>query len=622
MAFLAELKRRKVFRVAVVYAATAFVVLQAADIMLPRMGIPEWGVGLVVALAVLGFPIALVLAWALELTPDGVKVTRSRAAPATDEPPPSLLGKRTVFTAALLVVLGIGIGAGWFLRPVSGPEAYPAGERAADLAADDPVVVDKSIAVLAFADLSPYRDQEYFADGIAEEILNALVRVPGLRVAGRTSAFHFKGRDEDLRSIGATLGVAHILEGSVRKQDDRLRITAQLIRSEDGFHLWSESFDGTDADIFALQEHIAREVTRKLRVALNGGQEEQLVNAGTRNPEAYAHYLRATEVFNRRETDRYEQGIAAARQAISLDPGYARAHSRLATLYYLWANVSAPDHYDGLMAEARRQVRSALDLDQGLAEPHAVLAAIQGADRRYGDSADALQRALAVDPHDSTTMLWSALHHCQLGAIGPCERELDHILTLDPLLPNGLGWRARLFASAGDWATAERMIDRAREAGLSWSLITLFRLALEQGDHEAAQAHMEAVNRIFGAGLAPEAATVFAAARTGDVQARERSLEIIEDYLSESPMRTNSLVPLTLLAIGEVERGLEVFANHPTNNDSLFLGEVMGTRFYRDAWNSPAFPAFLRRTGIADYWDRFGAPAHCRKDNDGEFRCE
>jgi TolB-like protein len=617
-----ELKRRNVIRVALFYIVAAWLLVQVAETVLPLFEVPD-GVlrGLVILLA-LGFVPAIASAWIYELTPEGLK---RESDPALSDAVREQGARRLNIAVIVLLLLAIGLFGYEQLRGGPAPPALPApppvaqtpGEAAPAVSAEP-----QSIAVLAFADLSPDRDQEYFGDGIAEEILNALVRLPGLRVAGRTSSFHFKGRNEDLRTIGATLGVAHILEGSVRKQGERLRITAQLVRSEDGFHLWSETYDGTDADIFALQERIAREVTRELRVALGTGQEERLVNVGTGNPEAYELYLRATEVFNRRQAERYEEAIAAAQQALRLDPGYARAHSRLATLYYVWSSVAAPDRYDALTAEASRQVQLALDLDSRLAEPHAVLAAIQAGERRFIASGEAIQKALAVDSRDSTTLFWAALLNCYVGAIDLCERELDHVLMLDPLLPNALAWRARLFASAGDLATAERMIERAREAGLRWPGLALSRIALERGDRGAAQAHMEEIHRIFGAGLTPEAAAAFAAARAGDEQARDRSRAMIDDYLVALPTRINALVPLTLISMGDVQRGLEVFSDHPTTNEALFLGEVMGTRFYRDAWASPVFPAFLRQAGIAEYWDRFGAPGHCRKDADGDYRCE
>jgi len=616
----AELKRRNVIRVALFYFVAAWVLIQVAETVLPLFDVPD-GVlrGLVILLA-LGFVPAVVSAWIYELTPQGLKRDTD---PSLSEATREQGARRLNIAVIALLLVAIVLFGYEQLRGGSAPPTAPA--PAAQVTADSAAEASaepQSIAVLAFADLSPDGDQEYFGDGIAEEILNALVRVPGLRVAGRTSSFYFKDRNEDLRTIGSTLGVAHILEGSVRKQGERLRVTAQLIRSEDGFHLWSETYDGTDADIFALQERIAREVTRELRVALGAGPEKPLVNAGTADPEAYALYLRATEVFNRRQAERYEEGIAAAQAALRLDPGYARAHSRLATLYSLWANVAGPERFEALTAEGTRQARAALALDPSLAEPHAVLGLLYWLDRRYVDSEDALQTALKVDSNDITSLFWGALGYCQAGVTGACERALDHVLMLDPLLPNALGWRARLYAAAGELEKAEQTIERARQAGLRWAEIGSGRIAMIRGDRATAQAQYEDVHGIFAAGLPPEAAAIFAAARVGDVQAHQGALAIIEAHLAAGHARINSLVPLTLVAMGEIERGLTLFAANPTSNDALFLGEIMDIRSYPGVWTSPAFPAFLRQTGLADYWDRFGAPEQCRKDAAGDYRCE
>jgi TolB-like protein len=289
----AELKRRKVVRVAVVYAATAFAVLQAADIMLPQMNVPEWAMGLLVALVVLGFPFALVLAWALELTPDGLKRTESApAAQAEQGPAPALLGKRTVFAAVLLVVLGVGIGAGWFLRPAGGPDASPAGQTR-QVAGPD-VSAETSIAVLPFLNMSTDPENAFFADGISEELLNVLVRVEGLKVASRTSAFSFKGSNTPIPEIARQLGVRHILEGSVRRQDNRVRITAQLIETDSDTHLWSETYERDLVDIFRVQEEIARAITTALEDVL--GVRKVSVAAATADLEAYERFLRGARV--------------------------------------------------------------------------------------------------------------------------------------------------------------------------------------------------------------------------------------------------------------------------------------------------------------------------------------
>jgi TolB-like protein len=324
MILLTELKRRKVVRVAVVYAATAFVVLQAADIMLPRMGVPEWGMSLVVALTVLGFPLALVLAWALELTPDGLRVTAPRSEAVAAEPPPSLLGRRTVLAAAGLVVLGVGLGAGWFLRPMPAPgtgvpEATPAAP------ADD-----RSVAVLPFADFSPGGDQEWFSDGLAEEILNALARLPDLRVASRTGSFRFRGHAGDVRTIADSLGVAHILEGSVRRDGDQVRITAQLIRAADDAHLWSQNFDRDAGDVIRVQEEIAFEIARTLRTALDPAELARMVEAGTNSIGAHEALLRYHHLQHQaNELEDWAilvQASEAIEEARLLDPQFYRAH--------------------------------------------------------------------------------------------------------------------------------------------------------------------------------------------------------------------------------------------------------------------------------------------------------
>jgi TolB-like protein/thioredoxin-like negative regulator of GroEL len=341
VSLFAELKRRKVVRVAVVYAATAFAVLQAADIMLPQMGVPEWGLSLVVALTVLGFPIALVLGWALEVTPDGIKRTEAAPAETSDAATPALIGKRTVFAAALLVVLGVGIGAGWFLRPASVPEIAPAAEPVAALAADAPVVADKSIAVLPFADFSPGGDQAWFADGLTEEILNALARTPDLLVTARTSSFRYKGSTLDIPQIAAELGVAHVLEGSIRSTPQRIRVTAQLIRAADGFHLWSETYDRDPADMIEIQEDLARNIALAMQTTMDPQALADMAKVGTRSVEAYQAYIRGLASRWKGGGDSFKEGYELFEKARALDPGFAAAHAQAAHFWLTQLDVTA-----------------------------------------------------------------------------------------------------------------------------------------------------------------------------------------------------------------------------------------------------------------------------------------
>jgi TolB-like protein len=629
LSLFAELKRRNVIRMAGLYLVGAWLIVQVAETLLPIFHTPEWVLQALVVLLALGFVPALVFSWIFELTPEGLKRDEGVSASTAGGAQTARRMDRVLIVVMALALAFFAVDR-FVLSPASAPvtAAGPVTDATVDAAAatdpgSAPGAVDpKSIAVLAFANMSADADNEYFSDGVAEEILNALAKIDGLKVAGRTSSFYFKGRNESLATIGSTLGVAHVLDGSVRKQGARLRISAQLLRVSDGVQMWSETFDGTDADVFALQERIAQRVTSELRVALDAGQGGQLVAVGTANPEAYALYLRATDVFNRRSFERYGAGIADAQRAIELDPGYVRAHSRLATLYYLSAVTAAAADIEGLMEIAGRHAVQALALDPALAEPHAVLAVIAQSRRDFAKARKAYEEALRLDPGDPTANLWDALFHCYLGYIDQCEERLDRTLAIDPLLPNALGWRARLYASAGELAAAERMVERAREVGLRWTGVAMAWIALARGDMARARAETADTNAVFGANLPPEAVQAFAGARVGDPAAIEQSRRIIEAYLAAKPARINAVVPLTLVRIGDIDRGLEMFANEATSNDPLFLGEVMGTRLVNQVWASPAFPEFLRKAGIAAYWDEFGSPGHCRKLENGDYFCE
>ncbi len=247
---------------AILYAVVGWLVLQIADLAMPRLGIPPWGVSFVIMLVVLGFPLALVLAWAFELTPEGIKRTHEVE---HHESITHLTGRKIDFLIIGVLAAALSLCRSGQLRaayrgPLRRLRNRPPGQSS---------VV--SIAVLPFVDMSQAKDQEYLTDGISEELLNVLARVEGFKVAGRTSAFAFKGRDDDLRTIGQKLGVENILEGSVRKQGDRIRVTAQLVKATDGYHLWSDTYDRQLGDVFAIQDDIARQVVGAIRRTLGQG---------------------------------------------------------------------------------------------------------------------------------------------------------------------------------------------------------------------------------------------------------------------------------------------------------------------------------------------------------------
>ncbi|HRA38494.1 MAG TPA: tetratricopeptide repeat protein [Pseudomonadota bacterium] len=317
--------------------------------------------------------------------------------------------------------------------PTAAP-APPATSASTTAAPADPVAPPptKSIAVLAFADMSPDKDSEYLSDGIAEEILNALAGVGDLQVAARTSSFYYKDRNESLRDIGKTLGVAHVLEGSVRRQGEKVRITAQLIRVADGFHRWSDTYDGDLADVFALQERIARAITDELKVVLSGGQQEQLVDVGTDNAEAYGHYLRGRYFWNRRTAANISLAIEQFRAAADADPEFAKAYSGIADCYAIlpyYASIRS----DQTIAQARIFAARALALDEGLAEAHTSSAFERVTQWDWSGAEQAFRRAIELNPRYATAHFWYARMLAGLGRYDDALERLREAHRLEPL---------------------------------------------------------------------------------------------------------------------------------------------------------------------------------------------
>ena len=477
----------------------------------------------------------------------------------------------------------------------------------------------KSIAVLPFADLSASGDQQYFSDGIAEEILNALAQVKDLKVAGRTSSFSFRGKDQDLRRIGAALGVAHILEGSVRTQGDKVRITAQLVQVSDGFHLWSQTYDGDLRDVFSLQERIARAITSQLQVVLRGEQKARLVKTATSSPEAYALFLQATAIFNRRDGARFPDAIAQLQEALRLDPKFARAHARLASL------ASIAPGYDVPLAEnagdiVTREARLAIELDATLAEPHAAIGQMLFTQRRFSEARAAYARALAIDPDDAVANFWLGTLLSSSGQAKASAAVLDKVLANDPMLPNALLWRGWVHLQLGELDEAERLIRRAADAGLTSVGLAFAHVAQARGDNAALVDWLDRGLDPFMRDLPSGTSRVIAAGTVGSAAERAQAIAVLEEYLATRPQVTSGAVPLALIWLGEPKRALHLAQERPTRNDTLFLPSVW-TAAGRNARALPEFSEFLRRSGLAEYWDSSGPPDLCARNERGDYVC-
>jgi TolB-like protein len=344
--FLAELKRRNVIRVAIFYGAGAWLVLQVADVLLEILAAPEGSLRLVATLLGLGFPFALILAWVFELTPEGIKRESELDRDAMSAAQTSR--KLDIATIALLV-LAIGLLA-WDQYADRGTTRDASAPSVAPVAADG--AHDLSIAVLPFVNMSTDPENEYFSEGLSEELLNVLAKIDDFRVAGRTSSFAFKEQTQDLRAIGERLGVANILEGSVRKQGDRVRVTAQLIDARSGYHLWSDTYDRRLDDIFAIQDEIATEVVKALRRTLLAADEAVISQTAKGDVEAYNHYLRGQFHVRLRTRAGLERALEEFQQAIVVDAQYAPPYAGIAMVYALLDNYG----YRSLARRGRRRI--------------------------------------------------------------------------------------------------------------------------------------------------------------------------------------------------------------------------------------------------------------------------
>jgi len=594
--FFARLRQRKIVQWALAYAASAFALIQVLDVVTQRFGWPEaLERGSIVALAI-GFFVALVLAW----------YHGERGA------------QRVTGTELLILALLFAIGGAALWKFSAAPVTTGAATGSAAVAGSA-TIPHKSIAVLPFADLSPGHDQEYFSDGMAEEILNALAKIKDLKVAGRTSSFSFKGKNEDLRVIGRALSVAHVLEGSVRKQGDRVRVTAQLIQAEDGYHVWSETYDGDLKDVFELQERIARAIVGQLQVVLQGDQQQRLVSVATTNAEAYSLYLQASAIFSRREGPRLPEAIAELEQALKLDPKFARAHSRLAAIHAI-EPIYTPSLSDASLAAAEHEAALAIELDQTLAEPHATLALAYIQRGRYVDARIAVERALAVDPDDATTNLWAGINFTNSGYTSKGCALFDRALAVDPLLPNALLWRGIEYAYAGNVERAEVLLRRAADVGLAHVGIGLDVIYAVRGDRDEARRQLESGLRVLGAGMPADTPAIIAAGVYGDLAAHARAVELIDRVLATRPQTIPAMLTYSLLRLGENDRAVALLAQGPSSNDALFL-HLVWSPAERRLRAQPEFKTYTKKSGLAELWDRFGEPDACRRIALGDYDC-
>ena len=592
MNLFAELKRRNVLRVGAAYVVAAWLVIQVVETIFPAFGFGDVAVRNTTIVFAIGFIPALIFAWAFELTPEGLKkeseVDRSQSVtPHT--------GKKL----DRMIMVGLAVALGYFafdkfvLEPQreAAKEEQIAGqvEEARQAGRSEALVEsygDQSIAVLPFVNMSSDVEQEYFSDGISEELLNLLAKIPRLRVISRSSAFSFKGKDIAIPEIARQLNVAHILEGSVRKSGNTLRITAQLIEARSDTHLWSETWDRQVDDIFAIQDEIATIVVEQLKITLLGGAPK----VQKTDPEAYALYLQARHLGRQHTAEGYEQSNTLYQQVLAIDPDYAAAWDGLGANYSNQTNIGLLPAARGYTL-AREAANKALAIDPEYAPALATLGWIaMNGDSDVAQAARHLQRALALDPSDINNIGSAAILLYSLGRLDQSIALNEYFTARDPLNPvahNNLGL-TYIFAGRWDDAVASYQTALRLSPGMLGTRYRIGTALLFKGEGAAAleqiQQESREVYRLLG--------LVMAYYALGEREASDRELaELIDKY---SDWAYNIAYALAYRV--EADRAFEWLNRAVANRDSGFT-DIVSQPEFGNIHSDPRWPPFLESIG-------------------------
>jgi TolB-like protein len=477
--FFGELRRRNVYKVAVAYAVVSWLLIQAASILLPTFEAPAWVMKAFVVFLALGFVLALMISWAFEMTPEGMKRT-------ADISPGDVIpywSKRKFATFIVAVaVIAAGLLAYQFLRSKTTPAPRPS-----EAATAAPGISQKSIAVLPLLNESGDSKDEYFSDGLSEELIAALAQIRELKVIGRSSSFRFKDRKEETKTIGEKLGVATLLEGTVRKQGDRVRIVAELINAADGIELWTRTFDRELKDIFAVQQEIAAAVASSLKTTLLGSEQGSSANPATKNTEAHNAYLQGHYYFQRRNLEDYRKAIGHYEEAIRLDPDYALAYAERSEAWTLVGDLTGEGNT--AWPKARTDAEKAVAIAPTLAEAHAALGWVRFfTEWRFAEGLSELKRAKELAPANPTANDLLARVIVYLGRLDEAEKQARQAAELDPLASAPHNNLARVLWYEGKLDEADAVARKAAElqpnsaSSRRWQVL----VAIQRGDKETA----------------------------------------------------------------------------------------------------------------------------------------
>lgn len=605
--FLAELKRRNVFRMAGLYLVGAWLLVQIAETLLPIFHTPDWVLQTLVVLLALGFLPALVFSWIYELTPKGLK-RDADVDPAHSVAPRTAQRMDRLILAGLAAVILV-VAADRYWPSTAAPELMPTETGTASSPAETARTTDSaealSIAVLPFLNMSPDAENAYFADGISEELLNVLSRIDGLKVASRTSAFSFKGKDTPIPEIARLLDVRHVLEGSVRKQGQRVRITAQLIDSRTDGHLWSQTYDRELADIFAVQEEIAQAIVGELRGIL--GQRKVIVSVSTAKLDAYERFLRGRARFHQRRELR--AAIDDLAMAVEQDPQFAEAWVYLAA-----AQAVAPG-YENNSDHAAAEAAAAVSLAQArrLLPQHPMVLGVQGllADG-MGDMVAAMEYSVEsarLSTQDSTPVMWLGTYLLRGGYIDEAVTTLERAERMDPRVGVNVGNLAYAYLAAGRPELAETKSKLALELGWPYAQYGLALDMAARGVRERAMPLLaESLALLPSSDPSLDAAMLAAVAYPAQADAYW-SLKRTKPHDTEPPEESIALgQPQILFDYLQARSQIDESVRDP----AWWLRSAW-LPYYAAVREDPRFFAFADKYGLVRLWETRGYPPGCQR---------
>lgn len=600
MKILGELKRRNVFRIGMAYVVGSWVLVQVSYITAENLQAPAWVIGLLITFLIAGFPLVLYFTWGYAMTTDGIR--KESDLQQHDHLTRKTGHKLDYITMALLAAV---VGMVALERYMPAPSvAKTAVESAASAYDDEPelvVIDDNSIAVLPFVNLSAEASQEYFSDGLSEELLNVLTRVEGLKVASRTSSFAYKNDTRNIRQIARRLRVAHILEGSVRKVGDRLRITAQLIDTRNDRHLWSESYDRKMDDIFQIQAEIANAIVSALTFELAGGVQAIRVKSATTNLDAYDLYLKARELFIAREN--LQNSWQLLETATHMDPQFARAWEALAAVHSVatsWFPGDGIDHEALALAAAHRS----LEIDSSLSMAYAVIGMKhQTTGEGFAGAIRNLDVAIENDPKNATAWLWRGITFKDMGYIDKALADFDQCLLVDAGYLNCSQYRAEALLALGRIEAAIRQYEATLEANFHSTDDKFVSYYVHSGQRKMAL-------------------LVAALALRNQFSPIRDWIEAIENPLEDHSSRVarfnqwgaaHHMDVCDMDAVAIALKREDCF----TKIDNADMMWQPDTAYFR---KTPAFKEFVN-THLMEYWQENGFPPQCQALEDGDFSC-